>query len=102
MNMQQIDDSLELAALDAQPLFPGQEGRPLRLARSRFVKDPQQRLSCLRVRRHLVEDAGKVTVESSTHQLVNIKTLAVEKAGKRRACLARSLEEVIDEQRTGS
>src|SRR5207253_2050686 len=63
MNVQQIDDSFELATLDAQALFPSQKGRPLRLSRSRFVKDPQQRLSCLRVRRHLVEDAGKVSVE---------------------------------------
>ena len=67
MNVQQIDDSLELATLDTQTFFPCQERRPLRLARSRFVKDPQQRFSGLRVRRHLVEDGGKVTVESSAH-----------------------------------
>ena len=101
MNVQQIDDSFELATLDAQALFPRQEGRARRFMRSRFVKDPQQRLPCLRVRRHLVEDAGKVTLESSPHQLVNIKTLAIKKAGYWSLCLTRSLEQVINEPWTG-
>src|SRR5260370_40114612 len=100
--MQRLYDSFELGTVNSQAFLPRPQGRLARLAHCGFVKHTQKRATRLRVRCNLLQQAFEITINVSAHQLVNVKTLTVEKRRQRGLMVAGRLDQSIDEQRTGA
>src|SRR5712692_5475398 len=99
-NVESVDDAFELRGVNTQTLFPGPQRRFARFARRRFMQYAQESSARLRLRHNLIENAREVPMNLPTHQLVNVKALAVQETSERSFAFARRLQHRVDKERT--